>query len=103
MPELIFITGCNAAGKSTFIRTRLNELEGFEILMTDVYKSRTKELALKAIADKKDIVLETVFNDSSFINIVEAARKVLYLSGFSYFVNKSTFTDVVLCLHPILT
>lgn len=78
MPELIFITGCNAAGKSTFIRTRLNELEGFEILMTDVYKSRTKELALKAIADKKDIVLETVFNDSSFINIVEAARKVGY-------------------------
>lgn len=36
MPELIFITGCNAAGKSTFIRTRLNELEGFEILITDV-------------------------------------------------------------------
>lgn len=26
MPELIFIAGCNAAGKSTFIRSRLNEL-----------------------------------------------------------------------------
>jgi len=24
-PELIFVAGCNAAGKSTFIRTRLND------------------------------------------------------------------------------
>jgi len=51
-PSLIFISGCNAAGKSTFIRTRLNELEGFEVLMTDVYKGRTKELARQAIARK---------------------------------------------------
>lgn len=54
-PELVFVAGCNAAGKSTFIRTRLNELDRFEILMTDVYKGRTKELAKKAIAERKDI------------------------------------------------
>jgi len=41
-PELIFITGCNAAGKSTFIRSRLNELVDFEVLMTDVYKDPQK-------------------------------------------------------------
>ena len=43
-PELIFVAGCNASGKSTFIRTRLNELSGFEVIMTDVYKGRTKEI-----------------------------------------------------------
>jgi len=48
MPEIVFVVGCNAAGKSTFIRSRMDELENFEILMTDVYKSRTKELAVKA-------------------------------------------------------
>jgi uridine kinase len=48
-PQLIFVAGCNAAGKSTFIRTRLNELEDFEVLMTDVYKERTKALASEAI------------------------------------------------------
>ncbi|TKC06061.1 hypothetical protein [Pedobacter frigoris] len=57
MPELIFVAGCNAAGKSTFIRTRLNELESFEILMTDVYKSRTKDLAKQAIDSGKDEAL----------------------------------------------
>jgi uridine kinase len=48
VPELIFVSGCNAAGKSTFIRTRLNELSGFEVIMTDVYKGRTKEIFRQA-------------------------------------------------------
>ena len=56
-PELVLIAGCNAAGKSTFIRTRLNELERFEIIMTDVYKGRTKELVKKAIIQRKDILI----------------------------------------------
>lgn len=73
-PSLIFITGCNAAGKSTFIRTRLDELDGFEILMTDVYKGRTKELARKAITNNKNVLIETVFNDTSFKDIVDEAR-----------------------------
>jgi predicted ABC-type ATPase len=77
-PELVFVTGCNAAGKSTFIRTRLNELEGFEILMADVYKGRTKDLAKKAIASRKDIIIETVFNDESFKDLVDMARNADY-------------------------
>ena len=77
-PSLIFIAGCNAAGKSTFIRTRLNELEVFEILMTDVYKSRTKELAKQAIGAGKNILIETVFNDPSFKDIVDEARNAGY-------------------------
>jgi len=77
-PELILVAECNAAGKSTFIRTRLNELEGFEILMTDVYKGRTKEMARQAIAGKKDVLIETVFNDESFKDLIDQARN----SGF---------------------
>ncbi|MEO7214332.1 zeta toxin family protein [Mucilaginibacter sp.] len=77
-PELIFISGCNAAGKSTFIRTRLNELEDFVVLMTDVYKSRTKEMAYQAISGGKSVLVETVFNDASFSLIVDAARDAGY-------------------------
>ncbi|KIO78873.1 hypothetical protein TH53_00720 [Pedobacter lusitanus] len=55
MPELVFVAGCNAAGKSTFIRTRLNELEGFQVLMTYVYKGRTKDLARLSIDNGKDV------------------------------------------------
>ena len=74
-PELIFVAGCNASVKSTFIRTRLNELSGFEIIMTDVYKGRTKEIFEKALYRKKDILGETVCNDESFKNLVDQARK----------------------------
>ena len=44
MPPLnfIFVTGCNAAGKSSLIRTRLSEFSDYEVIMTDVYKSRAK-------------------------------------------------------------
>lgn len=77
-PEFIMVAGCNAAGKSSFIRTRLNEMEGFEILMTDVYKGRTKELVKDAIKVRKDILIETVFNDSSFKILVDEARNIGY-------------------------
>lgn len=80
-PELIFVAGCNASGKSTFIRTRLNELSGFEIIMTDVYKGRTKEIFGKVLDRKKDILVETVFNDESFKNLVDDARKAGYQSS----------------------
>lgn len=82
-PELVFVVGCNAAGKSTFIRTRLNELEGFEILMTDVYKGRTKELARQAIDQHKNILIETVFNDQSFKDIVDVARNAGYQTSLA--------------------
>lgn len=77
-PQLIFVAGCNAAGKSTFIRTRLNELEDFEILMTDVYKERTKALASEAIQQRKNLLIETVFNDASFIDLVSLASNAGY-------------------------
>lgn len=79
-PELIFVAGCNASGKSTFIRTRLNELSNFEIIMTDVYKGRTKEIFEAALNQKKDILIETVFNDESFKNLVDKARIAGYHS-----------------------
>ena len=95
-PELILIVGCNAAGKSTFVRTRLNELEGFEILMTDVYKGRTKELAKQAIESGRDTLIETVFNDESFKNLADQARNagyqtsliVLFLDSIQQSVNR---------------
>ena len=77
-PELVFVAGCNAAGKSSFIRTRLNELADFEILMTDVYKGRTKELFFNALNSGKNIVLETVFNDESFKDLVDSANNAGY-------------------------
>lgn len=76
--ELIFVAGCNASGKSTFIRTRLNELSNFEIIMTDVYRGRTKEIFEAALYQKKDILIETVFNDGSFKNLVDKAS----ISGY---------------------
>ena len=99
MPELIFVAGCNAAGKSTFIRTRLNELDGFEILMTDVYKSRTKEMASQAIKAGKNILIETVFNDESFKDLVDQAKNsgyrtsliVLFLDSIQQSVNRVAF------------
>lgn len=77
-PELIFIVGCNAAGKSSFIRTRLNELPNFEIIMTDVSKGRSKEVVQDALNQQKNIVLETVFNDASFKDLVDKARNEGY-------------------------
>ncbi|AYL97194.1 zeta toxin family protein [Mucilaginibacter celer] len=77
-PELIFVVGCNAAGKSSFIRTRLNALVGFEIIMTDVYKNRTKDVFRDALKQGKNIILETVFNDSSFKDLVDLARDANY-------------------------
>ena len=79
-PELIFVSVCNASGKSTFIRTRLNELSGFEVIMTDVYKGRTKEIFEVALWQKKDILLETVFNDESFKNLIDQASIAGYQS-----------------------
>ena len=55
-PELIFVVGCNASGISTFIRTRLNELSKFEIIMADAYKGRTKEVFIDALNTRKNIV-----------------------------------------------
>ena len=60
-PELIFVVGCNAAGKSSFIRTRLNELLDFEIIMTDVSKGRTKDVIQNALNERKNIEQFQIF------------------------------------------
>lgn len=72
------VAGCNAAGKSSFIRSRLDQLEGFEIVMTDVYKGRSKEIVSASLKERKNIILETVFNDSSFKDLVDQARDYGY-------------------------
>ena len=77
-PELTFVVGPNAAGKSSFIRTRINDLNGCEIIMIDVYKSRTKDVFSQALKAGKDIILETVFNDASFKDLVDEARNAGY-------------------------
>ncbi len=80
-PELVFVVGCNAAGKSSFIRSRLYDLSDFEIIMTDVHKGRSKEVFQRALEQKKNIVLETVFNDSSFSLLIDTARDAGYLTS----------------------
>ena len=98
-PELVMVVGCNAAGKSTFIRTRLTKLENFEVLMTDVYKGRTKELIKKAINDKRNLLIETVFNDSSYKDLIDLARNsgyhtslvVLFLDNLKQSVDRVSF------------
>lgn len=77
-PELFVITGPNAAGKSSFIRSRLNDFIDFEVIMTDVYKDRTRAVFSQAISEKKNIVFETVFNNSSFKLLIEDAKKAGY-------------------------
>lgn len=77
-PEFFVITGPNAAGKSSFIRSRLNDFVGFEVIMTDVYKDRTKSIFDQAIAERKNIVFETVFNNSSFKAFIEVAKRAGY-------------------------
>jgi predicted ABC-type ATPase len=77
-PELVFVVGPNAAGKSSFIRTRINELDGCEIIMTDVYKSRSKTVFKAALKQQRDIILETVFNDESFKDLVDQAKDLGY-------------------------
>lgn len=39
MPDLLFVTGCNAAGKSSLIRTHLSQFPDYTVIMTDLYKN----------------------------------------------------------------
>lgn len=77
-PVLTIVAGPNAAGKSSFIRTRINQLEGCEVVMADVYKNRTLSVVRQAMVNQKDIVLETVFNDSGYKDLVDEARSAGY-------------------------
>ncbi len=77
-PDFIFITGCNAAGKSSLIRTHLSEYPDYQVIMTDVYKSRSREVFLGAVKDRKDIILETPFNNENFKDFADIAKSAGY-------------------------
>jgi uridine kinase len=51
-PDLIFITGCNAAGKSSLIRTHLSVFPDYEVIMTDVYKGRSQEVFKETVVSR---------------------------------------------------
>jgi len=55
---------------SSFIRSRLNDLTGFEVVMTGVYKSRSKPVIRYAIQQEKSLIIVTVLNDTSFKDLV---------------------------------
>ncbi len=80
-PDLIFVTGCNAAGKSTLIRTRLNEFPDYDVIMTDVYKGRSQEVFKESVIAGRNILLETPFNDESFKNLIDLSRNAGYQSS----------------------
>lgn len=80
-PRFFFVAGCNAAGKSSFIRTRFNQLADFEVIMTDVYKGRSKDVCREALSNGRNVVLETPFNNESFVEFVELARKKGYYTS----------------------
>jgi predicted ABC-type ATPase len=79
-PELIFVTGCNAAGKSSLIRSHRGEFPYYEVIMTDVYKARSREVFKEAIHQRKCIILETPFNDEKFKDLVDLANNAGYES-----------------------
>lgn len=76
--DLIFVTGCNAAGKSSLIRSHLSEFPGYEVIMTDVYKGRSREVFKNAIQATKNIILETPFNDEGFKDLIDLAINAGY-------------------------
>src|SRR6185437_4370632 len=77
-PDFIFVTGCNAAGKSSLIRSHLSEFPGYEVIMTDVYKGRSREVFKSAIDTSRQIILETPFNDEGFRDLIDLARNAGY-------------------------
>ena len=80
-PEFIFVTGCNAAGKSSLIRTHLSEYPDYQVIMTDVYKSRSREVFLEALKNRRQIILETPFNNESFKDFADLAKSSGYQSS----------------------
>jgi len=49
--------------------------------MTDVYKSRSKDVCREALSNGHNVVLETPFNNESFVEFVELARKKGYYTS----------------------
>jgi len=81
-PELLFVTGCNAAGKSSLIRSRMSEFEDYEVIMTDVYKARSRQVFGDTVKARKNIILETPFNDEAFKDLIDLANNAGYDTTF---------------------
>jgi predicted ABC-type ATPase len=81
-PELIFVTGSNAAGKSSLIRSHLSEFPDHEVIMTDVYKGRSRQVFSDAVKARKSIILETPFNDEGFKDLIDHAKTAGYHCTF---------------------
>jgi predicted ABC-type ATPase len=79
-PEFLFVTGCNAAGKSSLIRTHLSQFPDYEVIMTDVYKSRSQDVFKETVAARKNIVLETPFNNENFKSLIDFSKNAGYQS-----------------------
>ena len=80
-PDFIFVTGCNAAGKSSLIRSHLSVYPDFQVIMTDVYKERSREVFLEALKNRKEIILETPFNNEKFRDFADLATAAGYQSS----------------------
>jgi len=78
LADLIFVTGCNAAGKSSLIRSHLSEFPDYEVIMTDVYKGRSREVFKNTVRTAQNIILETPFNDEQFKDLIDLARNAGY-------------------------
>lgn len=84
--QLIIVSGCNAAGKSTFIRSRINQFEDFKIIMPDVYKSKTYEIFLQALSQGENIVLENILREKEVFQMIYKANEKNYkISLFQLF------------------
>lgn len=86
-PELIIVSGCNAAGKSTFIRSRINQFEDYQIIMPDVFKQNTYPMLKQSILATKHIVLENILSDTNIFPLIDLAiQKDYNLTLFQLFI-----------------
>jgi len=80
-PDFIFVAGCNAAGKSSLIRSHTTEFTDYEVIMTDVYKGKSREAFSEAIKARKNVIFESPFNDESWKNLIDQAQSAGYTSS----------------------
>lgn len=52
----------------------MSEYPEFQVIMTDVYKSRSREVFIESMKDQKDIILETPFNNENFKDFADLAK-----------------------------
>ncbi|MBN9384300.1 MAG: hypothetical protein J0H74_26345 [Chitinophagaceae bacterium] len=63
------------------IRSHLSEFPDYEVIMTDVYKGRSREVFGNTIKSKKSVILETPFNDENFKDLIDLAKNANYQSS----------------------